>query len=104
MSPRGSRGHGGGGSSGGSGGSNNSSSPFNITKPLKGSHFHDVLPMATFVVSAISLLAFIFIIVWYAWIKGKNARTRNMLHWILFGASTLSMILYVLLPSCACIS
>lgn len=94
MAPKGGRG--GGGGSGGSNYGNSTYPAFSSTVTLPGSHFHDVVPMTTLVVSAICLLSFIAIIVWYAWVKGKNEETKKFLRWHMIGASILFMILYVL--------
>jgi hypothetical protein len=51
--------------------------------------------MATLIVSGICVLSFIGIIVWYAWVKGKNKQTKKLLHWATIGVSILFMILFV---------
>jgi hypothetical protein len=84
------------GSSGGGDSGDGSFSGFNSTVTLQGSHFHAPVPMATLVVSGVCLLSFIGIIIWYAWVKGKNKQTKKLLSWPKIGVSTLFMILCVL--------
>ena len=62
---------------------------------LRGSHFHAPLPMASLLASGICLLCFVFILVWYAWIKNKNKQTKKLLRWTTFGVSAFFMTLWV---------
>jgi hypothetical protein len=61
------------------------------TVTLRGSHFHDVIPMLTLVVSGLCLVAFIAIMIWLPCVCISRKPSRRVLRWYGVGLSAICM-------------
>jgi hypothetical protein len=65
------------------------------TVTLKGSHFRAPIPLVMLIISGFCLLSFVVIVIRCGWVKARNGKTNNLLHWAIIGVSIVFMISFV---------